>query len=75
MLTFGISANEHDAALAVIDGAQILFASHAERYSRRKNDPHLHPDLVAEALRYGEPNQIPIINQLSRPHRHRRIFG
>ena len=58
MLTFGISANEHDAALAVIEGAQILFASHAERYSRRKNDPHLHPDLVAEALRYGAPDQI-----------------
>jgi carbamoyltransferase len=58
MLTFGISANEHDAALAVIDGPQILFASHAERYSRRKNDPHLHPDLVAEALRYGMPEQI-----------------
>jgi carbamoyltransferase len=58
MLTFGISANEHDAALAVIDGSRILFASHAERYSRRKNDPHLHPDLVAEALRYGAPRQI-----------------
>lgn len=58
MLTFGISANEHDAALAVIDGDQILFASHSERYSRCKNDPHLHPDLVEEALSYGVPDQI-----------------
>jgi carbamoyltransferase len=58
MLTLGISANEHDAALAVIEGARILFASHAERYSRRKNDPHLHPDLIDEALCYGKPDQI-----------------
>lgn len=58
MLTYGISANEHDAALAVIDGPNILFAAHSERYSRRKNDPHLHGDLIAEARRYGEPEQI-----------------
>lgn len=58
MLTFGISANEHDAALAVIDGGRILFASHAERYSRRKNDPHLSEALIAEAMRHGEPQQI-----------------
>ena len=58
MLTFGISANEHDAALAVIDGEKILFASHAERYSRRKNDPHLNELLIAEAMRHGQPEQI-----------------
>ena len=58
MITFGISANEHDAALAVVDGPEILFAAHAERYSRIKNDPHLHKDLVEDALSYGEPGQI-----------------
>ena len=58
MTTFGISANEHDASLAVIKGSEILFAAHAERYSRIKNDPHLHKDLITDALSYGEPQQI-----------------
>jgi len=58
MLTFGISANEHDAALAVVDGERILFASHSERYSRRKNDPHLNAELIAEAMQHGEPQLI-----------------
>ena len=38
--------------------ARSLFASHAERYSRVKNDAHLHPDLIAAARRWGEPEQI-----------------
>ncbi|MGO9059315.1 MAG: carbamoyltransferase [Candidatus Binataceae bacterium] len=57
-VTFGISANEHDAALAVIQGSEILFAAHAERYSRIKNDPHLNDDLIKDALSYGEPQRI-----------------
>jgi carbamoyltransferase len=57
-ITFGISANEHDAALAVVRGSEILFAAHAERYSRIKNDPHLHKGLIEDALSYGEPRQI-----------------
>lgn len=57
-VVFGISANEHDAALAVVRGGEILFASHAERYSRIKNNPHLHKDLIGEALAYGEPRRI-----------------
>ncbi len=58
IVTFGISANEHDAALAVIKGSEILFASHAERYSRKKNDPHLNEDILRDALLHGEPQQI-----------------
>jgi carbamoyltransferase len=45
----GISAGFHDAAAAVVrsDG-DILFAGHSERYSKIKNDPVLHPDLLRE---------------------------
>ena len=55
MIVLGVSALHHDAALAVVDdeSGAILFAAHSERYSKRKNDPMLCPELVAEAKRYG----------------------
>lgn len=47
MNILGISAGFHDAAVAVInDSGQILFAAHSERYSKRKNDPDIHQDLI-----------------------------
>src|SRR5215470_14627998 len=58
MIIWGISALSHDAALAVIDDDRVVFAAHSERYSRRKNDPELHPDLIGEALAFGEPSRI-----------------
>jgi carbamoyltransferase len=48
----------HDASLAVYQDGEIQYASHGERYSRVKNDRDLHPDQIAEALRYGEPDQV-----------------
>jgi len=56
MIIWGISANSHDAALSVWHDKELLFAAHSERYSKIKNDGNLHPDLVSEALRYGEPD-------------------
>jgi carbamoyltransferase len=49
----GISAGFHDAAVTVLreDGA-ILFAGHSERYSKIKNDPTIHPDLLKECCGY-----------------------
>ena len=58
MIEWGISAAAHDAALCVVDGKQILFASHAERYSGIKNDKHLNKDLINVALKFGEPQVI-----------------
>ena len=58
MITYGISANEHDASLAVVRDREILFASAAERYSRVKNDPHLNADLLADAMRCGAPDLV-----------------
>jgi len=51
----GISAGFHDAAATVIDGdnGKILFASHSERYSKKKHDKELSPLLVDEALLHG----------------------
>ena len=79
MIVWGISANSHDAALAVfkckhitewlepswnftsnpyywpsqkaIQDLEIMFASHSERFSKIKNDPHLHKDLIKYALK------------------------
>jgi carbamoyltransferase len=43
----GISAGFHDAAATVIDThGNILFAGHAERYSKKKNDADLHSGLI-----------------------------
>ena len=58
MIKWGISAYNHNAALAVVDGDEILFASEAERYSGIKNDANLPDELIEAALEYGEPWQI-----------------
>ena len=48
----GISAGYHDAAVTVINNrGDILYAGHAERYSKQKNDPNLHVDMLFEAAR------------------------
>ena len=44
----GVSAGFHDAAVSVVrEDGEIVFAAHSERYSKIKNDPALHPDLLA----------------------------
>ena len=58
MITWGISANSHDAALAVFVDDALVFASHSERFSGVKNDPHLHTDLINYALKWGEPDEV-----------------
>lgn len=55
----GISAGFHDAGLSVINRqGDILFASHAERFSKNKHDEHLHPDIVKYAMQFGEITDI-----------------
>ena len=55
----GISAGFHDAAVSVVqsDGS-VLFAGHAERYSKCKNDAHLNDQIIAEAMSYATPDVI-----------------
>jgi carbamoyltransferase len=49
----GISGGFHDAAATLINTqGDIVFAGHAERYSKKKNDAHIHPGLLAEFCDY-----------------------
>ena len=59
MSILGISAGFHDAAVTLVSNqGDILFAGHSERYSKRKHDSNLHPDLINDALKYGTIDQI-----------------
>jgi carbamoyltransferase len=57
MRILGINCMNHDAAMAVVeikDGlGKILWAAHAERYSKVKNDHYLNQAIVDEAMTYG----------------------
>ena len=58
MITWGISANSHDAALAVFTDEGLEFASHSERFSGLKNDAHLNFKLIDYAKQWGEPDEV-----------------
>lgn len=58
MIILGISCQFHDAAVTVIKDGKILFAAHAERYSKVKNDPFLNQDIINAALEFGKPDMI-----------------
>jgi len=58
MITWGVSANSHDAALAVFNNDGLEFASHTERFSGIKNDAHLNKEIINYARQWGEPNEI-----------------
>ena len=59
MIAWGISANSHDAALAVFKDDELVFASHSERFSGKKNDPDLCHELVDYARNnWGNPSKI-----------------
>ena len=54
MNILGISAGFHDAAATVINNkGEILFAGHAERYSKIKNDSNIAKDLFSDAMLHG----------------------
>lgn len=57
-MKLGITAHNHDASMALIDGDQIVWAGHSERYSRNKNDKLIHPAMIDEMLMYGLPSEI-----------------
>ena len=58
MITWGISAGRHDAAVSVLRDGDIAFAAHSERHSRIKNDPNLCWPLIREAFNHGEPDVL-----------------
>ena len=58
MISWGISANSHDAAIAVFCDEKLVFASHSERFSGKKNDKNLSKELVDYARQYGTPDRV-----------------
>jgi carbamoyltransferase len=58
MRILGINETTHDAAVAVVEDGKILFAAHAERYSKKKNDWYTNSAILDEALSYGKPDKI-----------------
>ena len=58
MIILGINETSHDASVSLIEDGKILFAGHAERYSKQKNDWYINDSLVKDALQYGRPDHI-----------------
>ena len=58
MIILGVNETSHDASVSLIKDGKILFAGHAERYSKQKNDWYVNDSLVNDALQYGTPNAI-----------------
>ena len=58
MLILGINETSHDASVSLIKDDEILFAGHAERYSKQKNDWYVNESLIEDALQYGKPDAI-----------------
>lgn len=58
MIIYGINDSSHDAALSVLVDGEIVFAAHAERYSKAKNDWSLNAEIFNEAFEFGKPDVI-----------------
>ena len=59
MKILGINALNHDAAIAMIQDGEVLFAGHSERYSGVKNDSDLNSALFADSFRHGgKPDKV-----------------
>ena len=70
-MILGITAQNHDASMALVDGNRIVWAGHSERYSRKKNDSLIHPDMVNEMFEHGFPTEAvwferPLLKSLRR---------
>jgi len=58
MIILGVNETSHDASVSLIENGKIIFAGHAERYSKQKNDWYINNSLVNDALSYGAPDAI-----------------
>lgn len=57
-IILGVNETSHDASVSLIKDGEILFAGHAERYSKIKNDWYINNGLISDALKYGTPDYI-----------------
>ena len=58
MIILGVNETSHDASVSLIKDGKILFAGHAERYSKQKNDWYINDGLIKDAMSYGKPDHI-----------------
>jgi len=58
MKILGYNETSHDAAMALIDDEKILFAGHAERYSKKKNDWYNNDEIITDLYSYGTPDAV-----------------
>jgi len=71
-ILWGVTFGSHDAALAVFVNNELVFASDAERFSRKKNDSVIPSSLIEYAEnKYGMPDKVyyyenPILKSLRR---------
>ena len=74
MRILGLSFGFHDAGACMLNGTDIEFAGHSERYSKVKNDPWLNHELIADAIRGGDPDVI-VLHEKAWLKRLRNIYG
>lgn len=58
MIILGINETSHDASVSLIKDGKVLFAGHAERYSKQKNDWYNNKEIYLDVLNYGTPTHI-----------------
>ena len=59
MIKWGTTFGSHDGALAVFQNDELVFASDAERWSRKKNDSVIPDNLIKYAEdNWGEPDEV-----------------
>ena len=58
MIILGINETSHDASVSLIKDGEILFAGHAERYSKKKNDWYNNKNIYFDMLNHGTPTHI-----------------
>jgi len=64
----GISCGFHDAGVSLVDdNGDILFAGHSERYSKKKHDSELCPEIIDEALEWVDRDDRLFVNYYERP--------
>lgn len=58
MIILGINETTHDASVSLLKHGELVFAAHAERFSKQKNDWFTNDELIDCALQYGKPDRI-----------------
>ena len=76
MIKWGTTFGSHDGALAVFQDDELVFASDAERWSRKKNDPIIPENLIKFAEdNWGVPDQVYFYEDLKLKESRRNFAG